>query len=238
MNPQRRTRRGAYAKGLAKREEILSRALDVVARKGYRGASVKEIAESVGLSQAGLLHYFGSKEELFTAILSKRDGDDALRLGPISEEAIDPERLREGYLGVVRRNADEPGLVELFSQLSVEAADPEHPAHAFFADRSRMMRDLMSGTVARAQAEGRMTDRVDPETVARVLQAVADGMQLQWLVDPTVDMAEAVAAVFELLAPPEREEAGRAGPAASRETPPTCRRAPGRAGATDATADR
>ncbi|HYP72739.1 MAG TPA: TetR family transcriptional regulator, partial [Microbacterium sp.] len=51
-NAQRRTAtggRGAYAKGVAKREEILTRALQVIAREGYRGASVKEIAEAVGL---------------------------------------------------------------------------------------------------------------------------------------------------------------------------------------------
>ena len=54
--------RGSYAKGVAKREEILERALDVIATEGYDGASVKRIAEAVGLSQAGLLHYFDSKE--------------------------------------------------------------------------------------------------------------------------------------------------------------------------------
>src|SRR5690606_19486752 len=69
--------RGSYAKGVAKREEILTRALEVIAREGYRRASVKELAESVGLSQAGLLHYFGTKDELFVDILRKRDEVDA-----------------------------------------------------------------------------------------------------------------------------------------------------------------
>ena len=55
--------RGSYAKGVAKREEILERTLDVIATEGYDGASVKRIAEAVGLSQAGLLHYFDSKED-------------------------------------------------------------------------------------------------------------------------------------------------------------------------------
>ena len=38
--------RGSYAKGVAKREEILERALDVIATEGYDGASVKRIAEA------------------------------------------------------------------------------------------------------------------------------------------------------------------------------------------------
>lgn len=53
-------RRGSYAKGVARREEILESALDVIGRKGYQNASLKEIAEVVGVTPAALLHYFGS----------------------------------------------------------------------------------------------------------------------------------------------------------------------------------
>ena len=66
-------RRGPYAKGKAKRAEILDVALEVIAREGYTGATVKELADAVGLSQNGLLHYFGSKDALFAEILRRRD---------------------------------------------------------------------------------------------------------------------------------------------------------------------
>ncbi|MFP3381155.1 helix-turn-helix domain-containing protein, partial [Bacillus sp. SIMBA_069] len=85
--------------------------------EGYRGASVKELADAVGLSQAGLLHYFDSKDELFTAILRKRDEVDTRRFGVIDDETT-PERLREGFVGIVRHNAEVPGLVQLFSRLA------------------------------------------------------------------------------------------------------------------------
>ncbi|RAJ46416.1 TetR family transcriptional regulator [Kitasatospora sp. SolWspMP-SS2h] len=65
--------RGSYAKGIAKREEILDTALEIVARVGYSRATVRELARAVGLSQTGLLHYFGSKEQLFVEILRRRD---------------------------------------------------------------------------------------------------------------------------------------------------------------------
>ena len=64
--------RGPYAKGLAKREEIGCR-LDEFARRGYDRTSMREIARQTGLSQAGLLHYFSTKEELFLAVLRRRD---------------------------------------------------------------------------------------------------------------------------------------------------------------------
>lgn len=209
MGDSSTARRGSYAKGVAKREEILTRALDVIAREGYRGASVKELADAVGLSQAGLLHYFDSKEELFTEILRKRDevdsGDQGLggdpRLGiraPQDGEVVD---IRNGYLGVIRHNADVPGLVHLFARLSVDAADPEHPAHQFFLTRGENLRGFFASAIAAQQAAGTLDDRIDPETLARLLQAVADGMQVQWMLDPDIDMAATVEALFDLLAP-------------------------------------
>ncbi|MDN4615296.1 TetR/AcrR family transcriptional regulator [Leifsonia sp. F6_8S_P_1B] len=191
-------RRGAYAKGVAKREEILEAALDVIAREGWHGASVKELADAVGLSQAGLLHYFDSKDELFTAILRKRDEVDSRRFGEVTGTESLPA-VREGFVGIVRHNAQVPGLVQLFSRLAVEAGDPSHPAHDYFVERSAALRDMFTQALAGEQEAGRVSPVVDPETLARLVQAVSDGMQLQWLQDPTVDMAATVDAAFTLL---------------------------------------
>jgi AcrR family transcriptional regulator len=193
-------RRGSYAKGVAKREEILEAALEVVAREGYRGASVKELADAVGLSQAGLLHYFGSKEELFTAILRKRDEVDSRRFGTLGDD-VPADRLRDGFLEIIRHNSEVPGLVQLFSRLAVDAADPEHPAHGYFAERSEALRRTFAQAIARRQDEGRMAAGVDPETLARIVQAVADGLQLQWMQDPSIDMAATVGALFDAIEP-------------------------------------
>ncbi|KAA9108127.1 TetR/AcrR family transcriptional regulator [Microbacterium rhizomatis] len=193
--------RGSYAKGVAKREEILEAALDVVAREGYRGASVKEIADAVGLSQAGLLHYFDSKEELFTEILRKRDEVDSAHYLPTAVEAASPGILREGYVRVIRHNSEVPGLVQLFSRLAVDGADPEHPAHAYFLNRGSALRESFTGELARQQAAGLLTDRIDADTLARIFQAVADGLQVQWMLDPEVDMPAIVDALFDALTP-------------------------------------
>jgi AcrR family transcriptional regulator len=203
-------RRGSYAKGVAKREEILTRALEVIAREGYRGASVKELADAVGLSQAGLLHYFEGKEELFTEILRKRDERDSADMGldaaTASPEAApaDLRELRDGYVGIVRHNAEVPGLVQLFARLSVDAADPEHPAHRFFVERGETLRGYFAAAIAAGQESGEITDRIDPATLARIFQAVADGLQLQWMQRPDVDMAATIDALFELLTTEKR----------------------------------
>lgn len=192
-------RRGSYAKGVAKREEILERALEVVAREGIRGASVKELAEAVGLSQAGLLHYFDSKEELFTAILRKRDEVDSAYFGEQSLDATRLTDLRAGYVALIRHNAEVPGLVQLFSRMAVDAADPEHPAHDFFVQRGALVRETFAAALAERQAAGELTERIPAEVLARIFQAVADGLQLQWMLEPDVDMAATVEALFAAL---------------------------------------
>lgn len=197
-------RRGSYAKGVAKREEILTQALEVVAREGYGGASVKELADAVGLSQAGLLHYFDSKEELFTEILRKRDEVDIELFAPLGRAEAELSDLQDAYIEVLRHNAEVPGLVQLFSRLSVDAADPGHPGHAYFVARGEGLRALFVTALARRQAEGAMTDRVPAETLARILQAVADGLQMQWMLDPSLDMGGIMNALFDALDPRAR----------------------------------
>jgi Transcriptional regulator len=186
-------KRGPYAKGIAKREEILTRTLDVIAREGYRGASVKELAEAVGLTQAGLLYHFGTKEELFAEILRKRDELDS---AGFDSDKINAET---DLLTVVRHNAEVPGLVQLFSQMAVESADPEHPAHDFFTRHGEVLRQRFIEMTKRRRQIGEFAGSTDPETIARIIQAATDGLQLQWLLDPSIDMAAVLETLFTLL---------------------------------------
>lgn len=202
------SRRGPYAKGVAKREEILTQALKVVAELGVQATSVKAIADAVGLSPAGVLHYFSSKEELFTEVLRKRDEVDSQRVagldlqalgeGSPSEAPIDVETVRGQFVQLLDSNSRVPGLLRLFTQLAAEAADPEHPAHAFFRERGELFRSLFAAVFAQHNRDHGHT-RVEPEVAARMLQALADGLQLQALLDPDVDMAGIADAFFDAI---------------------------------------
>jgi AcrR family transcriptional regulator len=184
-------RRGAYAKGIAKREEILTTALAVIEREGYSGASVRQLADAVGLSQAGLLHYFDSKDELLTAVLRKRDEVDAQAF----VRAEEPAGLAE-FLALIRHNADVPGLVQLYVRISSAATDPEHPGHAYFRARAEHIRRLFLPVILAQKEQGRLRGTLEPEQVARLLVAVADGLQIQWLMNPDIDMAGDIAALL------------------------------------------
>lgn len=178
-------RNGSYPKGVAKRLEILDTALEVVARVGYSATTVKELADAVGLTQNGLLYYFGSKENLFVEILKRRDEIDAATFG---EER--GEDIGHSYAHFVRHNADVPGLVQLHIGLASEATTASHPAHAYFAEKLASYRQQGADAIRLFQARGEMPAGLDPEKLATLLVAVSDGLQLQWLYHDRIDMAE------------------------------------------------
>ncbi|GAB3454751.1 TetR/AcrR family transcriptional regulator [Kineococcus endophyticus] len=178
--------RGEYAKGRARREQILTEAVGLFAESGYRAASLRDLAARCGLTHAGLLHHVGSKQALLLAVLEQRDVEDASLVGP--DPSLPGERQLEALLDVVRRNVSRRGVVELFCVLSAEATSPEHPAHAFFDERYR--RVVAALTTAFADC-----GHPAPGSAARRLVAVMDGLQVQWLLHPDdVDMVAEVRA--------------------------------------------
>lgn len=190
------SRRGPYRKSAARQRDILDAALAVFGRAGYRAGSIREIAEAVGMSQAGLLHHFESKDALLTAVLRHRD------------DLSKPHYPQEGSIqtllatvDVARFNMTHRGVVELYCVLSAEATAPDHPAHRYFAERYAWLRSVMLDAFGQMASTGQLRPGVDPIVAARSTLAVMDGLQVQWLLDSgSVDMAADLEAWFRVLA--------------------------------------
>src|SRR5690242_12058670 len=93
--------------GLAQRERILRAATELFGARGYRGASIEAVAQAVGITRQGVLHYFPSKVHLLLGVLELRDQDDAARIDTTGEKPT----LSEGILEVVRHNQGAPDIV-------------------------------------------------------------------------------------------------------------------------------
>lgn len=187
-----------YPKGVAKQAELVDVALQVVAERGYNGATIGEVAEAANLSRAGLLHHFHKKEELFAEVLRRRDdlATDAW-LQQRKSPSVDPA---EFIAGLIRENAKVPGLVQLFARLSAEATDPANPAHDFFRDRYEQNKVASSELLAEMRSSGRLPASVDPDKFAVILAALQDGLQIRWLYDSSIDMAELIGDFFGAIA--------------------------------------
>ncbi|GAS97884.1 transcriptional regulator, TetR family [Mycolicibacterium canariasense] len=177
--------RGPYAKGVLKRGEILTAALAAYDEHDGAGPSMKAIAARVGLSEQGLLHYFGSREALFTAILAERDR--------VYRQTYDVGKPIEDLLEAVRLQVQTPGLSRLYVAMAATAADPQRPPHRYFTehfktlteDIEKMLLVQPDSLTSPAQALGDV-DRLT--FITRILIAAADGLQLRSLIDDDLDV--------------------------------------------------
>ena len=53
-----------------RKREIIAAAGKLIGEKGYYGTSLKDIADAIGMSQPGLLHYIGNKERLLSLLVT------------------------------------------------------------------------------------------------------------------------------------------------------------------------
>lgn len=172
-------------KGAARREEILDVAMRQLADNGYGATTVRAIARAMGLEPAHILYYFRTREALLEALIDRWD----LSTAPRPDATVS---MLDAYSAAIRENLASPGIVHLYLAFAAEAADPSHRSHRYFRERFAAVHRLLADGVRGEQAAGRIAPDVDPGATARELIALADGMQLQALVDPAVDAPAAV----------------------------------------------
>ena len=201
---------GTYAKGVRRRREILDRAIEVFARRGAEGTSLRTIGEAIGVSHAALRHYFDSREHLLVEVYRSHEERTL---------ADDPAPPGTGVVGLMthaaRGNRGVPGLVQLYSTLVAGALEEgRDEARAFVVSRFAGLRAALADKVRDEQAAGRIRPDITPEAAAALVIAASDGLQVQWLLDPRVDLEGTLGLLESLLA------AREPGPVRNREAEP------------------
>ncbi len=158
---------GGKAPPGGRREQILAAALQVMAERGFRGASIKRIAERAGLKSAALIYwYFKDKEALLAALLTEM----APFLGQVAdaERLLDrpPEEVLPWVAGGFVHAIQQPVAGRLLRVVLSEAA--RHPAVAtYFAERGPLVvLQFLERYLARQTELGRLRPH-DPRATAR-----------------------------------------------------------------------
>ncbi|AQP48341.1 TetR family transcriptional regulator [Tessaracoccus aquimaris] len=196
MSTQRR-RTGTRPETQARRQSILKAATEVFGNKGYANGTLAEIADQVGMTHAGILHHFGSKDHLLLEVLTYRDQTDVEHL---------TERHIPGGLDLFRHlvrtafaNAKRAGIVQAFVVLSGESVTDEHPARDYFMRRYSTLRAEITEAFEQVCRERGITDAGSIRYASAGILAVMDGLQVQWLLDPRVELAEATEFAIEAI---------------------------------------
>ena len=208
--PARRTRLNAAQR----RESILQAAIEVFTRTGYRAGRVCDVATRVGVSEPVVFQNFGSKADLFAAVLDRVASEIRADL----QELIVHHGSAAGVLAHVlspspARVPHGPGSHGvLFADAVTLAAGPElsEPAGRAAAVLAAHLADLLR----RGQADGDIRRDLDPEPAAWLLLSVLSARPLRAAAMPDPDRLESgvTTLVFQALTPPPPAPATAARP--------------------------
>ncbi len=97
-------------------ERILDHAAELFAQHGFAQTSLKALAEAVGLSKAGLLHHYPSKEAIHEAALETGRAQARLIFDDVADLPSGPRRDKRALELLTDVALDRPGLVALAFQ--------------------------------------------------------------------------------------------------------------------------
>jgi AcrR family transcriptional regulator len=180
----RRTR-AARADGRDARDELLSAALRVFARRGYGEAGVDEIAAEAGYSKGALYWHFSGKEELLTALLEERiDAPLRDRVALLASAPPERDMSVEATRAFAQQLGEEREAMLLEREYwSLAIRDPE--LRTRYAERQAELREaLAAGLEARARHLGTPGLPMSGEDVARIVMSIIGGLAVDELIEP------------------------------------------------------
>ncbi|MCH4209412.1 TetR/AcrR family transcriptional regulator [Bifidobacterium sp.] len=164
-------------------ERIAQATAHALGRRGYYGTTLQQIADAVGLTKPGLLHYVGNKQGLMQLTLEWYDSSVkvSIVLAQYRTREQDPHAIYSmpsALRGIVQFNALRPDHVRMFSILNAEAISAESPFHEYFQNRDRtLVRDFLN-------YRWKAPEGTDLAAVLSTAFNAMDGVQIRWLHDP------------------------------------------------------
>jgi AcrR family transcriptional regulator len=173
----------------ARRKQIVNATIETIAEQGGHKASLTEIAKTLGISQSVISYHFNGRSELMTETLNTI----FYEINHYIKERVDAQssataKLR-AYIDAsfefeqTHRNLFVT-LVDLWSRFGSSKEERRFFGSTYTSCRRHLEKILLEG-----QETGEFGD-FPALSVAGVIQAIIDGIMLQWVFDPeAVDLA-------------------------------------------------
>lgn len=177
--PLKPRRRDAPTKGDRREQAILDAAEALLEERGLEPVTVEQIAAGAGITRASLYFYFGSKQEVVTALVARTMGsirEDAEILA--AELELPAEQVVTNAIGRIEKQWLEHGVV-------MRAAVDYSPSNPEVREIWRGTLDLYIGLLSEALARAGVPE--DGPTGARALAAA-----LSWMGERNFYFASAV----------------------------------------------
>ena len=156
----------------ANRGHILRAAIDEFAARGVRGASMDAIARRTRTTRALINYYFGSKEQLYVAVLEHVYSEIRIAEGKLDLDHLAPDRA-------IRRIVEFTYGYYLEHTGFVRLVVAENQARGRYFRKSKAMRslnrpiiDTLARVIARGQEQGLFRRDVDPVEIHKSIAAL------------------------------------------------------------------
>jgi AcrR family transcriptional regulator len=177
--------RSARADGADARRALLAAAAELFAQRGFRGASVDEIAQRAGYSKGALYWHFDSKDDLFFALMDEsvdaptREMIDLLQGAP-PEQDMAPEASRR----LVELVGEQRELLLLDHEYWAQAVRDPDLRRRYGARRQELRAALGRALEVRLAHLGAPAPEIALDEMATVVMSLSAGLAQERLIDP------------------------------------------------------
>ena len=183
-----RSARKAKGDGYLRRVEILEAAERIFVAEGYEGATIRKIADEVGVSSTALYMHFRDKDEILheiclAAMQALLEQNSLIAARPVDSVA----RVRLMLEAYVRMGLEHPNAYRLVFCSTPRAGGPIQVATAEIGSQCY---ECYVGVVREIAGSGRLRV-VNPDCAAQALWAACHGLVTLMITRPTVKWAPA-----------------------------------------------
>lgn len=198
---RRAAKRNARPDYSARRDEIIAAAAEVFREKGYKAATLNQVAERLGTDRASLYYYVADKEELFHETIRgvlDSNVNEAERIHKSNAAPVD--KLRALVATLLQSYEDNYPHMFVYIQEDMAQMSSDDSSWAMgMVEQTRRMEGIFHTTIEEAMKTGDFRDDVSSRVAAYALFGMLNWTH-RWFEPgkrlPAAELADAFASIF------------------------------------------
>ncbi|RNL84581.1 TetR/AcrR family transcriptional regulator [Halostreptopolyspora alba] len=180
----------------ARRAQLISVTIDLVATHGYAGCSLQRIADAAGITKGAVLYHFASKNAVIRAAYDAVIAALTERVGAALREASGPANAVDAYVeSMIGHMAENPTHVRMIVEALSPANDTGIEDTPGSAARWRPLADLVDAAVT----AGEYRSDLDSVTMAVILTGAIDAVVARALTEDDHDLTRSTTTILDML---------------------------------------
>jgi TetR/AcrR family transcriptional repressor of nem operon len=159
-------------------DDVVARAMELFWRRGYGGASVRDLAGGVGVLPGSLYGAFGDKHALFLRALERYAEDTREAAGELERGRRVLPRIRALLTDVLDAAAESPGRGCMLGNTATESLPGDDAAAEVVGDALDSLEAAIERAIEKGRESGEVHEDVDAGAHARMLVALMQGLHV------------------------------------------------------------